>query len=277
MIVIETDGMARINSVYGTEIGDNTLRKLGLFVQNIVGSNDLCFRLGGPRIALFIPLLEGDDLKKTAEDIRGKIASANIFVEPITVSVGLAEIREFSVQGDSESASLASELGAGEEGEPIPEAMLSAALSRSHAAKMAGGNRVITLSSGWNDVDKKKRIAIIEGDSFSAEVLTMLLKGTGAILSVFGNGEDFIREVEKASPDCIISSLSLPRIDGFRIREALRNESETELIPFILISHKKDNDSIVRATRLGIVSYFQKPFNPVELKGVVENYLKEVR
>ena len=47
--------------------------------------------------------------------------------------------------------------------------------------------------------------------------------------------------------------------------------SGTKDIPFILLSHLKNERSVMRAAGLGIMHYLQKPFIMAELLGIVAN------
>ena len=61
----------------------------------------------------------------------------------------------------------------------------------------------------------------------------------------------------------------LPKLDAFRIREQLRMHSDTDQIPFVLISYLKDESNVLRALSLGIQHYYKKPFLLAELVGIV--------
>jgi len=55
------------------------------------------------------------------------------------------------------------------------------------------------------------------------------------------------------------------------LKEALSHRSGTKDIPFILLSHLKDEKSVIRAYNLGISYYLRKPFLLAELLGIVQN------
>jgi response regulator RpfG family c-di-GMP phosphodiesterase len=84
-------------------------------------------------------------------------------------------------------------------------------------------------------------------------------------------GVEAMQVVNQIVPDAIISEITVPKMDGFALKERLGRSSEMSRIPFVLLSHRKNEDLIRRAASLGILHYFQKPVPTVELAGVVGN------
>ncbi len=80
--------------------------------------------------------------------------------------------------------------------------------------------------------------------------------------------------IEKEKPDVIISEILLPKIDGFSVREKMLTSTSMKDIPFILVSHKKDEESIQRSFSMNIEHYFKKPYTLNELVGLVKNKVK---
>ena len=63
-------------------------------------------------------------------------------------------------------------------------------------------------------------------------------------------------------------------MDVFLVREKLLMQSGTKNIPFIIMSHLKNEDSVRRAVALNINHYFKKPYILSELLGIVKNKVK---
>ena len=77
------------------------------------------------------------------------------------------------------------------------------------------------------------------------------------------------KPVEKHQPELIISEVLLPKVDGFALRERLRQNSSSQAIPFFFLSHLKDHEGIQRALALDVEHYLQKPYILPELVGLV--------
>jgi DNA-binding response OmpR family regulator len=66
-----------------------------------------------------------------------------------------------------------------------------------------------------------------------------------------------------------------PRLNGFELRERLRANALWAAIPYILVSHKKNEDLVRRAVDLDIRHYFRKPLSIVEVAGLVQNLTRD--
>ena len=76
-------------------------------------------------------------------------------------------------------------------------------------------------------------------------------------------------------PSVIVSEVMLPKLNGFALREQLRRSSRLSQIPYVLLSHRKTDELIEKASLLGIVHFLRKPFSLVELVGLVRNLAEE--
>ena len=72
-------------------------------------------------------------------------------------------------------------------------------------------------------------------------------------------------------PAVIIAEAMAPRVNGFALREHLRSNALWNAIPFVLVSHKKNEDLIRKAVEVDIRHYFRKPISITEVVGLVSN------
>ena len=100
-------------------------------------------------------------------------------------------------------------------------------------------------------------------------MLGNLLQAEGFSILTAANGAEAFEVVEKRQPELIISEVLLPKLDGFGLRERLRQNSATQAIPFFFLSHLKDHEGIQRALALEVEHYLQKPYILPELIGLV--------
>jgi PleD family two-component response regulator len=82
-----------------------------------------------------------------------------------------------------------------------------------------------------------------------------------------------LRTITEFHPDAIVSELFLLETDAFSLKEELDMNSKTSGIPFILVSHQKNESTIMRALDLGIVHYIRKPYMLTELLGILNTYV----
>jgi len=100
-------------------------------------------------------------------------------------------------------------------------------------------------------------------------VLAMLrLKGHEAIAAE--DGLTGLRLAREVTPDLIICDITMPKMDGYQLLQALRTEPETMIVPFIFLTAKLDKADRRRGMLLGADDYITKPFSVDELMEAVE-------
>ena len=77
--------------------------------------------------------------------------------------------------------------------------------------------------------------------------------------------------MQQIVPDAIAAEVMLPKRNGFALREELRHDARLSQIPFVLVSHRKTDEVVLKASLLGIVHFLAKPFSLVELTGLLHN------
>ena len=104
----------------------------------------------------------------------------------------------------------------------------------------------------------KKRVLIIEDDSFLASLLTSALKRADFETSLAIDGEEGLKKLETEIPDIILLDLILPGIGGFEILEKIKKEDKTKKIPVIIISNLGSQEEIQKGLKSGANAYLVK-------------------
>ncbi len=89
-----------------------------------------------------------------------------------------------------------------------------------------------------------------------------------------GDGEEGFNLALKLIPDVILLDIGLPKIDGLKVCDKLRNHEATRHVPIIMLTASKDSESIVKAFNNGADDYISKPYRGTEL---VSRVLSKVR
>jgi diguanylate cyclase (GGDEF)-like protein len=94
VIMIDIDHFKKYNDTFGHPAGDEALRELS---QNITqGARrgvDVVTRYGGEEFAIILPETDLEGARRVGEDVRQRIAESGKFLQPTTVSVGIASMR----------------------------------------------------------------------------------------------------------------------------------------------------------------------------------------
>lgn len=91
------------------------------------------------------------------------------------------------------------------------------------------------------------------------------------------DGGEAIRAVESERPDLIVLDQMLPGVSGLEVLAELRRRPETQDIPIIMLTARREERDRIEGLRLGADDYVPKPFSPQELVLRVEAVLRRVR
>jgi len=116
------------------------------------------------------------------------------------------------------------------------------------------------------------RVLVIEDNAELAYGLRNNLEIEGHTVAVARDGSEGLARARRNEADLVILDLMLPRLDGFRVLRALR-EQDRETPVLILTARGEEGDK-VRGLKLGADDYVTKPFGLLELLARVEALLR---
>ena len=112
----------------------------------------------------------------------------------------------------------------------------------------------------------KKKILIVEDDSFVVEVYSTKLLEMGYEVRVAQNGEEGLKMIDEEKPDLILLDIIMPVMGGVEMLEELRKKNEVKKIPVILLTNVGEKESIQKVRNLGVQDYLIKShFTPAEV------------
>lgn len=110
-----------------------------------------------------------------------------------------------------------------------------------------------------------KSILIIEDDEHILELLKFNIESAGYKTYTASDGSTGYDLANEYKPDLILLDLMLPGIDGIRLCEMLKNKSDTEAIPIIMLTAKGHESDKILGLESGADDYITKPFSIKEL------------
>lgn len=116
------------------------------------------------------------------------------------------------------------------------------------------------------------RILIIEDNRSLGDGLRNNLEIEGHEVDLARDGEAGLDRARTWRPDLVILDLMLPKMDGFRVLQALRLEGHD--LPVLILSARGEETDKVRGLRLGAEDYLTKPFGLLELLARVDGLLR---
>ena len=96
-------------------------------------------------------------------------------------------------------------------------------------------------------------------------LLTNILQQQGHLVIEAADGDDLLFWVKEEKPDVILVDLQMPKMDGFKVLEALKADDSVKDIPVIVISASQNKADMAMAHELGAHGYIPKPWSAHDL------------
>lgn len=110
-----------------------------------------------------------------------------------------------------------------------------------------------------------KKILVIEDEEIvRSNILEILESGEFKAIGA-ENGRRGVQLACEEIPSLIICDITMPELDGYGVLKLLRQNSATEMIPFIFLTARADKTDIRAGMNLGADDYLTKPFRRKEL------------
>ncbi|MCK5451494.1 MAG: response regulator [Candidatus Omnitrophica bacterium] len=110
---------------------------------------------------------------------------------------------------------------------------------------------------------EKRKILIIDDESDFRTMLKLNLEENGEfeILGI-SDGREVLDKVYTFRPDLILLDLIMPMIGGLDVCEILNGDSQGKNIPIIILSALDKKGDKLKAYKMGVVDYIEKPIDP---------------
>ncbi len=118
-----------------------------------------------------------------------------------------------------------------------------------------------------------KPLVLVVDDKANFLKLIVKILGTSARVVTARGVQEAIAALEREPPNAVVCDLRMPDGDGLEVLRALRTHSKH--VPFILTTAYATVPTAVQAMREGAYDYLTKPFDPDELRALVERALAE--
>ncbi|MBI4984710.1 MAG: response regulator [Rhodocyclales bacterium] len=113
-----------------------------------------------------------------------------------------------------------------------------------------------------------RSILVIEDDLAFAKILQGIIKERGFAALVAADGESGIALATRFQPSAIVLDVMLPRIDGWGVMRALKDNSRTRHIPVHFITCMEDRQ---KAMTMGAIGFATKPVSIEQINGVLQS------
>ena len=121
------------------------------------------------------------------------------------------------------------------------------------------------------------RILLCDDNADMRQYVRQLLLAQGWEVDGVADGEAALRSVKAHMPDLVLADVMMPKLDGFGVVRALRQNAETLSLPVILLSALAGEEARVEGLDAGADDYLVKPFAARELVARVRAHLHTAR
>jgi phosphoribosyl 1,2-cyclic phosphodiesterase/CheY-like chemotaxis protein len=102
---------------------------------------------------------------------------------------------------------------------------------------------------------------IVDDDADTLALVSRLLTDAGHEVVVRASSAGAMRDIPDARPDCVITDVMMPVMDGFELMRELRRRPELATMKIVVLSAKAYDFDRRRAKELGADGYITKPIN----------------
>lgn len=102
-------------------------------------------------------------------------------------------------------------------------------------------------------------VIVVEDETFLSKILSERLEDEGfKRVDVAGNGEEALQKIKTNPPSIILLDMILPKMNGFEVLKALKEDSTLSGIPVLVLSNLGQDQDITQAKSLGAADYIVK-------------------
>lgn len=120
---------------------------------------------------------------------------------------------------------------------------------------------------------RERLILVVDDEAGMRDMLRWYLAGDGYRIEVARDGAEALEILEREPVDLVVTDLTMPRADGFRVIEGARGRERPTAV--IAITGFGTVESAVLAMRRGAADFILKPFDPEVLARRIRETLEE--
>ena len=120
------------------------------------------------------------------------------------------------------------------------------------------------------------RVLVIDDEAPIRLLCRVNLEAEGMDVLEARDGPSGLELAQQHEPDIVLLDVMMPGLDGWRVAEQMQQDDRTREIPIIFLTARAEFRDRARGLDIGGVDYVTKPFNPLDLAGLVEALLERI-
>ncbi|MEK7306471.1 MAG: sigma-54 dependent transcriptional regulator [Nitrospirota bacterium] len=120
-----------------------------------------------------------------------------------------------------------------------------------------------------------EKILVVDDEQSMRELLTIMLKREGYLVTSASNGEEAVKALNKDIFDLVITDMKMPKVSGLELLRIIKEIAPQTIV--LMITAFASTETAVEAMKEGAYDYLTKPFKIDEVKLIINNALEKKR
>jgi twitching motility two-component system response regulator PilH len=110
-----------------------------------------------------------------------------------------------------------------------------------------------------------EKVLVVDDSMTDLKYLEKIVSGSGCKVVTARNGKQAVAAAKSEKPDLIFMDIVMDEMDGYEATRLLSNDKETQNIPVIFVSSKRQKADRVWAKMQGGKDLVSKPYTPDQI------------
>ena len=115
----------------------------------------------------------------------------------------------------------------------------------------------------------KQRVLVVDDEPDVLLLCRVNLEFEGYEVATAPDGEAGLEACRELKPDVVLLDVMMPKMDGWQVLEAIKEDDELSHIPVVMLTAKVQDEDQIRGWSAGAAEYITKPFSPLSLSQVI--------
>lgn len=123
----------------------------------------------------------------------------------------------------------------------------------------------------------RRHVLVVDDEPDVLLLCRVNLEFEGYDVTEASDGVEAMERVRERRPDIILLDVMMPRMDGWQVLKALKDDPEFSDVPVVMLTAKVQDQDQIRGWSSGAAEYITKPFSPLSLSQVLDDVLEHGR
>lgn len=122
---------------------------------------------------------------------------------------------------------------------------------------------------------EKMKVMVVDDNTVNLATVEQELKDKYEVIPMI-SGRRAVKYLYRDKVDLILLDVSMPIMDGIETLREVRTQPNGTTVPVIFLTSRTDKNTVIEGSKLGIMDYITKPFEPDDLQNRIERVFKRL-